>query len=186
MDRFFVCFSDFWYDGLVFQSICSTVKTRRTIKNRNYAQAVQLLGSDEIFSSKVQEYLVGITAANKTLPVILVDEEDELILVSNISEEIQNDSKKLEKIVSKMKQLHAPIEVDLGELGKQYVYYENSQLLKRLQCYPMILILIIILFAYFSYWYFKTLKNTEQSFLWAGMAKETAHQIRSEERRVGK
>ena len=41
----------------------------------------------------------------------------------------------------------------------------------------MILILIIILFAYFSYWYFKTLKNTEQSFLWAGMAKETAHQI---------
>src|SRR5690625_6418539 len=76
-----------------------------------------------------------------------------------------------------MKQLHEPIEVDLGELGKQYVYYENSQLLKRLQYYPMILILIIILFAYFSYWYFKTLKNTEQSFLWAGMAKETAHQI---------
>src|SRR5690625_2161406 len=41
----------------------------------------------------------------------------------------------------------------------------------------MILVLFRSLFAYFSYWYFKTLKNTEQSFLWAGMAKETAHQI---------
>src|SRR5690606_41262320 len=101
----------------------------------------------------------------------------ELILVSNISEEIQNDSKKLEKIVSKMKQLHEPIEVDLGELGKQYVYYENSQLLKRLQYYPMILILIIILFAYFCYWYFKTLKNTEQSFIWVVLANETAIHI---------
>ena len=162
-----------WFSNQFVQQL----KHEEQLKIENYAQAVQLLGSDEIFSSKVQEYLVGITAANKTLPVILVDEEDELILVSNISEEIQNDSKKLEKIVSKMKQLHEPIEVDLGELGKQYVYYENSQLLKRLQYYPMILILIIILFAYFSYWYFKTLKNTEQSFLWAGMAKETAHQI---------
>lgn len=162
-----------WFSNQFVQQL----KHEEQLKIENYAHAVQLLGSDEIFSSKVQEYLVGITAANKTLPVILVDEEDELILVSNISEEIQNDSKKLEKIVSKMKQLHEPIEVDLGELGKQYVYYENSQLLKRLQYYPMILILIIILFAYFSYWYFKTLKNTEQSFLWAGMAKETAHQI---------
>ena len=67
--------------------------------------------------------------------------------------------------------------VDLGEFGKQFVYYENSQLLKRLQYYPMILVLIIILFVSFSFWYFRILKNTEQSYLWAGMAKETAHQI---------
>src|SRR5690625_370638 len=98
-----------WFSNQFVQQL----KHEEQLKIENYAQAVQLLGSDEIFSSKVQEYLVGITAANKTLPVILVDEEDELILVSNISEEIQNDSKKLEKIVSKMKQLHEPIEVDL-------------------------------------------------------------------------
>src|SRR5690606_29918556 len=52
-----------------------------------------------------------------------------------------------------------------------------TTLFRSLQYYPIILILIIILFVYFSYWYFKTLKNTEQSYLWAGMAKETAHQI---------
>lgn len=153
------------------------LKKEEQIKVENYAQAVQLLGSDENFSSKVQEYLVGITSANKTMPVVLVDEEEEILLATNLPEDVLNNEKKLVKIVQKMKQLHTPIVVDLGEFGKQYVYYENSELLKRLQFYPMILILIIILFLYFSFWYFRTLKNTEQSFLWAGMAKETAHQI---------
>lgn len=162
-----------WYSN----QFVNQLKYEEQLKIENFAHAVQILGSDDIFTSNVQEYLVGITTANKTLPVVLVDDSDEIVLMSNISEEIQNDERKLNKIVSKMKQLHDPIEVDLGELGVQYVYYENSQLLKRLQYYPMILILIIILFVYFSYWYFKTLKNTEQSFLWAGMAKETAHQI---------
>jgi len=111
------------------------------------------------------------------MPVVLLEENGEVLLVNNIPEIIQNDSLKMNRLIRKMKGLHEPIEIDLGELGKQYVYYENSPLLTRLQYYPIILILIIILFVYFSFWYFRTLKNTEQSFLWAGMAKETAHQI---------
>lgn len=153
------------------------LKSEEQTKIENYAQAVQLLGADESLNSQVQEFLVGITSANQTMPVVLIDEQNEILLVHNLSDEIQNDSVRLKKIVQKMKELHAPIEVDLGQLGKQYVYYENSQWLKRLQYYPIILVLIIVLFVYFSYWYFKILKNTEQSFLWAGMAKETAHQI---------
>ncbi|HLV24496.1 MAG TPA: HAMP domain-containing sensor histidine kinase, partial [Moheibacter sp.] len=101
----------------------------------------------------------------------------ELNSALNIPEEDQIDSLKMNAIINHMKELREPIIIDLGEFGKQYVYYENSPLLTRLQYYPIILILVIILFVYFSYWYFKTLKNTEQSFLWAGMAKETAHQI---------
>ncbi len=155
------------------------LRKEEQIKIENYAKAVQLLGSDETaLSSEVNDYLVRITSGNETMPVVLVDgESNEIYGSSNIPDEILNDSAKLNRIVLRMKELREPIEVDLGILGKQYVYYENSKLLKRLQYYPIILILVIILFVYFSYWYFKTLKNTEQSFLWAGMAKETAHQI---------
>src|SRR5690606_33771601 len=42
---------------------------------------------------------------------------------------------------------------------------------------PVVLILILISFAIFTIWYFRTLEATQRSFLWAGMAKETAHQI---------
>lgn len=162
-----------WYSNQFVQELRKEEQT----KIENYAKAVQLFGSDEQFSSGVQDYLLNITSGNKTMPVILLDEQGEIILVNNISEEIQENPLKMNRLVIRMKELHEPIEVDLGELGKQYVYYENSPLLTRLQYYPIILIFIIILFVYFSYWYFKTLKNTEQSFLWAGMAKETAHQI---------
>lgn len=162
-----------WYSN---QFVHQLRKEEQT-KIENYANAIQLLGSDEILSSPVQNYLIGIIRGNNTMPVILMEETGEINEVLNIDEKVQNDSTKMNQLILKMKDLHKPIEIDLGELGKQYVYYENSPLLKRLQYYPIILILIIILFVYFSYWYFKTLKNTEQSFLWAGMAKETAHQI---------
>lgn len=162
-----------WYSN----QFVKQLKIEEKTKIENYAHAVQLLGSDEILSSGVQNYLLNITNGNTTMPVVLTEESGEISLVNNISEEVQQDSVKMNKLIRKMKSLHEPIEIDLGILGKQFVYYENSPLLTRLQYYPIILILIIVLFVYFSFWYFRTLKNTEQSFLWAGMAKETAHQI---------
>ncbi len=162
-----------WYSN----QFVKQLKLEEQTKIENYAHAVQLLGSDEDFSSEIQNYLWTIISGNKTMPVLLLDENEEIILVNNVSEKIQNDAIKMYRLIRKMKQLHEPIEVNLGELGRQYVYYENSPLLIRLQYYPIILILVIVLFVYFSFWYFRTLKNTEQSFLWAGMAKETAHQI---------
>jgi len=163
-----------WYSN----QFANELKKEEQTKIENYAKAVQLFGSDVDLSSDVQNYLLNITSGNKTMPVILLDEKGEIILVNNIKEDVQTDSLKMDRLIQRMKEQHSPIEIDLGEfLGKQFVYYENSKLLTRLQYYPIILILIIILFVYFSYWYFRTLKNTEQSFLWAGMAKETAHQI---------
>jgi signal transduction histidine kinase len=174
---FFIAFLIFgatiWYSNHFAQQLKIEEKT----KIENYAQAIQLLGSSEILSSDVQKYLFEIISGNTTMPVILVEENGEINEIKNVSEEIQNNPQRMNKLIKRMKELHDPIEINLGVLGKQFVYYENSPLLKRLQYYPIILILIIILFVYFSFWYFRTLKNTEQSFLWAGMAKETAHQI---------
>src|SRR5690606_34286587 len=162
-----------WYSNQFVQQL----KVEEKIKIENYAQAVQLLGSAEELNSDVQKYLFEIISGNKTMPVVLVEETGEINQVMNISDEIRNHPQRMNKLIRKMKELHDPIEINLGALGKQFVYYENSPLLIRLQYYPIILIIIIILFVYFSFWYFRTLKNTEQSFLWAGMAKETAHQI---------
>lgn len=162
-----------WYSNQFAQQL----KKEEQTKMETYAKAVQLMGSDLTLSSDAQNFLLDIANRNTTMPVVLVGEMGEVNAVMNIDEEIQSDSLKMKSIIQSMKEKRKPIEIDLGELGKQFVYYENSSLLTRLQYYPMILIFIIILFVYFSYWYFKTLKNTEQSFLWAGMAKETAHQI---------
>lgn len=161
-----------WYSN----QFVSELKKEEQNKIENFAKAIQIAGGLEMHNSDVQNFLLHIIEGNQTMPVILLEDNGEVNQVVNISDEILNNPQKLEKLIEQMKNLHEPIEIDLG-FAKQYVIYENSPLLTRLQYYPIILIIIIILFIYFSYWYFKTLKNTEQSYLWAGMAKETAHQI---------
>jgi signal transduction histidine kinase len=57
------------------------------------------------------------------------------------------------------------------------IYYRDSDLLNKLQYYPLGLLLILFLFGSIIYLAFKSNKIAEQNKLWAGMAKETAHQI---------
>ena len=59
----------------------------------------------------------------------------------------------------------------------QKLYYGDSSTLLKLQYYPLALLLIIFLFGLVLYYVFKTIRISEQNKLWAGMAKETAHQI---------
>ena len=59
----------------------------------------------------------------------------------------------------------------------QLVYYGDSPLLNKLKYYPVALLLIIILFGAVVYNFYRATKMATQNKLWAGMAKETAHQI---------
>ena len=58
----------------------------------------------------------------------------------------------------------------------QYLYYDDSYLLKQLRYYPVQLF-VIFLFIMVSYIAFSRSRKSEQNQVWAGMAKETAHQI---------
>ena len=58
-----------------------------------------------------------------------------------------------------------------------YLYYGDSSLLNKLKYYPIALVLIIFLFGALVFNFYKSTKMATQNKLWAGMAKETAHQI---------
>lgn len=142
----------------------------------NYAISLELITSSEVLDSKTQDFLFKLIEDNKTIPVALIDENGNISDTKNISPSITEDSIKLKKFIAEMKKSDQMIEVEL--IGsKNYVYFKNSKLLNQLQYYPFIIILLILAFFAFAYWYFKTTRETEKSFLWAGMAKETAHQI---------
>src|SRR5690606_36228134 len=80
------------------------------------------------------------------------------------------------RLLERFKNQNEPIIIDLEETT-QYLYYGNSPLLTKLTYYPLALLLIIFLFAAVIVRYFRTNKMSAQNKLWAGMAKETAHQI---------
>jgi signal transduction histidine kinase len=114
---------------------------------------------------------------NTTIPMILTNPNDSIINYNNIEEEIASDPKQLEKELKRLKSENTPIKMVITESDYQLVYYGNSPLLNKLKYYPIALLLIIILFAAVVYNFYRATKMATQNKLWAGMAKETAHQI---------
>ena len=112
-----------------------------------------------------------------TIPMIVTTSNDLIISHNNIAEGITKDSVALKKYYHSIKNDNQPIKMELSEDAYQLVYYGNSPLLNKLKYYPIALLLIIFLFAAVVYNFYKATKMSTQNKLWAGMAKETAHQI---------
>ena len=112
-------------------------------------------------------------------PMIQVNEKGEIIDFRNIEWNSQEDPDSLElyAILAKLKKENDPIPIVYKDIINQNLYYGDSLLLVKLQYYPLALLLIILLFGGLLYFFFQTNKAAEQNRLWAGMAKETAHQI---------
>ncbi|WP_300566654.1 HAMP domain-containing sensor histidine kinase [Flavobacterium sp.] len=114
---------------------------------------------------------------NSTIPLILTDKNDSILGSNNIDEEIINDTIKAKQLLKNFKNSNDPVVLEYAKGKFRYLYYTNSPLLTKLKYYPIALLLIIVLFAALVYNYYKTSKISGQNKLWAGMAKETAHQI---------
>jgi nitrogen-specific signal transduction histidine kinase len=114
---------------------------------------------------------------NTSIPMIVTDSKDSIISHNNIDEEIGNDTVALKKYFNSIKNDNQPIKMELSEKNYQLVYFGDSPLLNKLKYYPIALLLIIILFGAVVYNFYRATKMATQNKLWAGMAKETAHQI---------
>ena len=114
--------------------------------------------------------------SNATIPLIIT-EKNAIINNKNIDESITKDSLRLHKFWQQLKKENEPIKIEYDKGKFQYIYYGNSSLLNKLKYYPIALLLIIVLFATVVYNFYKSTKMATQNKLWAGMAKETAHQI---------
>ncbi|SHF72961.1 Histidine kinase-, DNA gyrase B-, and HSP90-like ATPase [Flavobacterium fluvii] len=113
---------------------------------------------------------------NTSIPIILT-ENDNIINTVNIDEEIVKNKEKAKDFLSGLKSENDPIEIEYVPGKFQYLYYGDSALLNKLKYYPIALLLIIVLFAGLVYNFYRSTKMATQNKLWAGMAKETAHQI---------
>ncbi len=102
--------------------------------------------------------------------------------VRNINYDTTLSKEKLEKFfeekIKEMDQVHKPIEVTYKDsVVLQKIHYGDSDLIIQLKYYPYLQILIAALFIIIGYIGFSNIKRSEQSNIWVGMAKETAHQF---------
>jgi hypothetical protein len=114
---------------------------------------------------------------NKSIPMILVDEEGTIETFQNLDAVKALDAQYVKRQLEKMKSQNKPIEVSYQGKNKKLIYYRDSDLLNKLTYYPIALILILMLFLSVIYLFYSSNKAAETNKLWTGMAKETAHQI---------
>ncbi|MEG0849096.1 MAG: HAMP domain-containing sensor histidine kinase [Flavobacterium sp.] len=113
---------------------------------------------------------------NTSVPVMLVM-YDKIISSVNVPEHIINDKKESISFLNNLKNENDPVIIEYAPGKFQQIYYGNSALINKLKYYPVALLLIIFLCGALIYNFYKSTKMATQNKLWAGMAKETAHQI---------
>jgi len=124
-----------------------------------------------------------ILSANTTVPVILTDENENILDSKNIDipQNVADDPEKVNELLQRqieiMKNQHAPIVVPWAEGSVNYVFYKDSDLLSQLRYYPYVQLMVIACFALMAYFAFSYSRKAEQNRVWVGLAKETAHQL---------
>ena len=125
----------------------------------------------ELFINDVTDNAVG-------APVIIIDSTDNSVLAyGNLDSIKMKDTKYVENQIHTMQEECVPIKVNYLDNNKIYIYYRRSDLLMQMRYFPLVQILIFGLFVLLAYLLFSYVRRSEQNQVWAGMAKETAHQI---------
>lgn len=113
---------------------------------------------------------------NTSIPAIVIL-YDKVVSAKNVPEEILINKKKRDRFLKVLRSENEPITFEYAQGKYQTLYYGNSGLLNKLKYYPIALLLIVFLCIALIYNFYKSTKMATQNKLWAGMAKETAHQI---------
>ncbi len=159
-----------WNTYTFFQIFKNDERVKMELWAESQKTIIKAGATDEI------ELPLQIISNNKSIPVILT-ENDKIINTTNIDESITKDKAQLASFLKHLKKENDPIRIEYYPGKFQYLYYGNSSLLNKLKYYPIALLLIIFLFGGLVYNFYRSTKMATQNKLWAGMAKETAHQI---------
>jgi len=123
------------------------------------------------------EFLFEVIENNNTVPVILVNSDNEIVSSRNLDPSKENNNDYIERQLKKMKKQHEAIEFSIGDNSNNYIYYKDSILLSKLELFPFVQLGVILLFILVSYFAFSTSRKAEQNQVWLGLSKETAHQL---------
>lgn len=150
-------------------------KDEERVKVEQWAEAQNIINSSDISADLTLPF--SIISHNSTIPIVWTNERDSIININNVDERVMTDAAFASETLRKLRKENDPIKIEYSAGRFHYLYYGNSSLLNKLKYYPIALGLIILLFAGVVYNFYRSTKLATQNKLWAGMAKETAHQI---------
>ncbi|MEP7254514.1 MAG: HAMP domain-containing sensor histidine kinase [Ferruginibacter sp.] len=166
--------------GTIFYSnhLAKKIAVEEKIKIEQWVDATKDIAN----STKTEINLASrvLTENSKDIPMIQITEKDSIMDYRNLdSVQIAGDKSYLSDKLEEFKKLNAPIvwKNPYDSLQTIRVFYGESSLLKQVRYYPMVQLFIVALFIIITLITISTRNKSTQNQVWAGMAKETAHQL---------
>lgn len=160
-----------WFTRRLSMQFAQVEKQRMEI----WAEATrQLVLADE--NTDISLYS-SIIEANTTIPVYMTDADYHVILTRNVQEPKTDVEEFYAGKISHLRSTQAPIEVRVSPQVTQYIFYEESNLLRQLRWFPWVQMLVVLSFMALIVTYIITSYRNEQNRVWVGLSKETAHQL---------
>jgi signal transduction histidine kinase len=123
------------------------------------------------------DLILSVMEGNTTIPVYMVDSAHQLLLSRNVREPKHNKEEFYQQRINNLRLSQEPIVVQVNEEVTQYIYYEDSILLRRLYWFPYVQLAVIVAFIAIAVIALIMAQRSEQNSLWVGLSKETAHQL---------
>jgi Signal transduction histidine kinase len=166
--------------GTIFYSqyLARKIAREERQKVNEWVEASKLLLQD---TTGITDKLVSIIIAeNKTIPIIVTDEQGQILDHVNLdSASVAGDTGYVTKQLELFRSQNTPIEWvnPLNERERNLYFYGHTTLLNQVRYYPLVQLFIVSLFIVITLLALTTSFQSSQNQVWAGMAKETAHQL---------
>ena len=143
-----------------------------------WAEAMLLLTSESLDNDDPSlDLLLSIFKKNTSIPVMLCNEDGDIESYNNIEVPEKEQEKFLQNKLNKFKTKNPPIVIEIEDGQNQYIYYDESLVLKQLMLYPYVQLAVVFIFIMVTFFALLSAKKAEQNKIWVGLSKETAHQL---------
>ena len=157
-------------------NLIEKIKNQEKIRIELWASAYKDIIQTDI-DKQISIISFEILQNNNTIPVIMTDEDDEIISFANLDSVKAKDPEYLQRQLLIMKSENKPLEIKLTSKHSNFIYYRDSFLLLKLQNYPFFQVFLVLLFVFVAYFLLLISKKADDNRIWIGMSKETAHQL---------
>jgi len=131
-----------------------------------------------VLNNLVAAFFSEVVNNSASVPVLITDSlQTQALDYGQIDTTQIHDSAYLQHLIHDMTAENEPIEISIAGQGKRLIFYKDSYVLTQLRYFPYIQLAIISIFLLIAYMLFSTARRSEQNQVWAGLAKETAHQL---------
>lgn len=143
-----------------------------------WAEAVRLLTTD-LQEGVEMDYTLNfkVMEGNTNIPVILVDSNGTILETNNLKSAAKGDSLDMAEEAARIMGKKQFIEVKISDDYTQYVYYDDSSLLRKLIYFPFVQLMVMFIFLLVTVFALNASRKSEQNRVWVGLSKETAHQL---------